>query len=675
MQKVHFGFFVFEQQEAFAAFDRIGPYYCNQMEDYHKLWFKLRVDGKTFDSRDCRCASLKVSGRKLTAEFTVTENFSIRSEWTLENENLISRRETFCNNSPVCCRVEQFAPLFPLTHGTYEAFIQRGIWCGEHQGEWEKLRSGTRELAPVSGRYTENSTPFTVIRDAYAPRALAFHLIPDGNWQIRLNSVIRGGVLPALHVEMGAKTEHLACTVAPGKTLTAPMVCIQNLPNRSETGGAAAWHRFVLKNIARPPKTTPMLYNCWLDHYNFLDVERLRRQLAVAKAVGCEYFVVDYGWFIDHDYFLRIGEWTEKTGAAFDGKMAEFADEVRANGMKFGLWVESEFFHESTPEITEHPEWFERTHGSTFRLRLENPAAAEFFRSTLEDVIRRYRPEYIKNDMNHTQEMDSSGTELMEYTRAFQNLMQEFRTNHPEIFWESCASGAMRQTEESLKSFDMLFISDNADPVDNLYLLQGAMFRLPPGRILRWLVLSGAENATECRRFCDNKQILIPQYATWDNFAAYDFDFAVLAAMNGSCFGISGDLSSMDQEGISRLKTYVDFQKQYRDSIARCAGYFLTPTEKNEKYNTWAAFEYCDRQDDRHFVYAFHNIRFGEPAQAFPLHELDAEAMYRVRKVFPVSEAEEFTYSGRELMTDGLYTAFRLHGQGGWRGQLWVIEK
>ena len=41
----------------------------------------------------------------------------------------------------------------------------------------------------------------------------------------------------------------------------------------------------------------PVIYNTLLYRFASFTVEQLRQQLAAAKKIGCEYFVVDAGWF------------------------------------------------------------------------------------------------------------------------------------------------------------------------------------------------------------------------------------------------------------------------------------------------------------------------------------------------------------------------------------------
>ena len=200
------------------------------------------------------------------------------------------------------------------------------------------------------------------------------------------------------------------------------------------------------------------------------------------------------------------------------------------------------------------------------------------------------------------------------------------------------------------------------------------MLRLLPGRCSHWMVAAPLDSRTAPCFEQESLRILQPMFGTWDNAIAVDFNFAMLAAMNGGNLGFSGDLAGLSTELQSAMIPYVEFQKQYRDSIARCAGYNLTPRETAERLATWMAFQYHDMQDDRHFVYAFHLVRFGDGIRRFRLHEIYPEKKYFLRKVFPAASAAEEIVDGAILQHAGLRIDFRFDPQGGWRGMLFVLE-
>ncbi|MBS1455415.1 MAG: alpha-galactosidase, partial [Lentisphaeria bacterium] len=478
------------QEDEKLQLQEIAGYSGAAFSDWNRRLFSLRCDGHSLDGRDIICQEAQTGDDTLLFRLEAGNGMEILSMWSYDAETgVVSRRDSLHNTAVSCRMLERYFAEFPLLAGEYEGFWQRSFWCNENKGSWQSLaHAGDVVLSAFSGRVSEGNTPFLVLRDNYAMNAVAFHLIPCGNWNIRVRQESSGGTLPTLFAGFGQAADDFAFSLAPGETWESPEILIQPLPDRSATGGSAALHRYLLKHCCVPYRPAPVLYNTWLDRYRHLKPDRLRRQLAVARRIGCEAFVVDYGWIEEHNYFLRVGKWREKQGEAFDGKLAEYAEEVRHAGLQFGIWIEAEFFHESTPEIAEHPEWFARCRQNCWRLRLENPEAAAYFRDSIIEIIEKYHPTYIKNDMNHSQERDDDGSELAVYTRALHRIWSDLRRRFPEICFESCSSGGMRAGIEMLQDYDTYFISDNANSVDMLQIAQGMMLRLLPGRCSHWMV-------------------------------------------------------------------------------------------------------------------------------------------------------------------------------------------
>ena len=126
----------------------------------------------------------------------------------------------------------------------------------------------------------------------------------------------------------------------------------------------------------------------------------LRQQLAAAKEIGCDIFVIDAGWFGPQGpgWWNQAGDWREKTDAAFYGAMHGFAEEVRAAGLGFGLWMEPERFAAGVPVRQAHPEWFLPAQGDLARIDLENPEAYRYLRSEIGRLVETYRLAWMKID-------------------------------------------------------------------------------------------------------------------------------------------------------------------------------------------------------------------------------------------------------------------------------------
>ncbi|MCC2728585.1 alpha-galactosidase, partial [Blautia sp. MSK22_86] len=60
-----------------------------------------------------------------------------------------------------------------------------------------------------------------------------------------------------------------------------------------------------------------------------------------AEKAGCEYFVIDAGWYADGNWWDSVGEWQERRKRCPNG-VREVTDYIRSKGMIPGVWLELE---------------------------------------------------------------------------------------------------------------------------------------------------------------------------------------------------------------------------------------------------------------------------------------------------------------------------------------------
>ena len=88
----------------------------------------------------------------------------------------------------------------------------------------------------------------------------------------------------------------------------------------------------------------PVIYN---DYMNSLEGDPTTAKelplIEAAAAAGCEYFVIDAGWYaeLNEDWWGSVGAW-QPSKSRFPGGLQEVLDRIRAKGMVPGLWLEPE---------------------------------------------------------------------------------------------------------------------------------------------------------------------------------------------------------------------------------------------------------------------------------------------------------------------------------------------
>ena len=618
----------------------------------------LQVDGRRYEGSSLTLDTMEETDQSLQCRWLVGATpLRLTTCWQgCPGSGIVSRRDTLTNTGDTAAVLSRCLARVSFPPGRYECYSQSSRWCHENQGGWQPLHTGVT-LHHVWGRTTEESTPYLALRAFGAETGLAFHVLPHGNWTIQVSTVAEGGDLPYAVVELGLADENLQRTLAPGETFTLPEILIQPLPRGEPHLGAPALHRYLLaRHFAGAKPEAPVVYNTWFDQFEILDVPRLQAQLAAAKAVGCEVFVIDAGWYgVDgQNWWAQAGDWREKTKAAFFGKMGEFADEVRAAGLGFGLWMEPERFGPAAPVRAGHPEWFIPVADGAARIDLTQPAAYAHLRAEIGRLVETYQLAWMKLDFNFAMDADASGAELSDYTTAWYRLLDEIRAAYPRTFFEGCASGAMRGDLATLTHVDGHFLSDTVNPVDGLRISQGAWLRLPPGRLTRWVVVrtAGQTIPRYGHTVADSPSaILTPGGALWEPAVTTDLDFALLAAMPGM-LGFSGDLAGLSTEQRAGVAQGLAFFKLWRRFLTGAVAHMLTPPEALDRREGWIGVQFQKPGDDTSLVFVYRLGVCGSPPP-FRLQALNPDARYTV---CPRSGAPEtaLELTGAELMRDGL---------------------
>jgi len=542
---------------------------------------------------------------------------------------------------------------FSFVASHYRLYSQDSRWCRENQAVWEELTHGERVLRGVHGRSCQGGTPYLCLADNDGGHLVAFHLEPYGNWVMRVRCVQAGGpTLPSLELDLGLSDDDLALRLPPGEALDLPPVLIQDAPDGLPEAAAPALHAVTQAQAPRFAGGAPFLYNTWFDDFDNLDPERLLRQAAVARELGCEVFVVDAGWYGHGAGWACQGDWREKPDRAFRGHLREFAAQIRAMGLRFGLWMEPEAIRPGAPVAAGQPSWLIQGPGGMLWPDLTQASGREWVRGEILRLVETYGVEWLKVDFNSPIGPAPAGDALYGYYRSWFDVLDEVRRRCPQTYIENCASGGLRLDLATLAHFHGHFLSDTVYPIDTLRILQGALLRAPPGPLVAWTALRGAgAGIPEYGRplTAASPRLLTPCGATWEHSDTVDLDFAmaVSCAVNP---GLTGDLSSLAAGHRQRLAQWVEFAKAWRAWKQDAVADLLTPPRPLEDRGGWVALHLRRTGDPRSllFVYRLDDPR-GE-AVVSP-RGLDRDGDYRVT---PFPEGPVSALSGAALLDDGL---------------------
>jgi alpha-galactosidase len=587
-------------------------------------------------------------------------DLQLESHWNFCMETGVwSRRDIIINTGEEDVNLTRCLSRFCFTPGIYECYSQASGWCQENQGEWQIIKNGRWTLECEGGRTCQGSTPYLAIREKGGKAGVVFHILPQGNWTIRVATPTAGGdSSPFLVVELGWADDSLDVILQPGEVMELPEILLHNLEQGEVQNSTVALHRYLLKNFMASSKPfAPVVYNTWFDCFDFLNVDRLEDQLKAARKVGCEVFAIDAGWYgqAQGPWSSQTGDWREKLNGAFHGKMKEFSEKVRESGLGFGLWMEPERIGPQAPILKQHPEWFLATDNGNWYPKLWEAEVYNYMKGEISRLVETYNLAWMKVDFNFELSTDPTGYELLQYYKSWYQMLDEIRQDYPKLFLEGCASGGMRLDLNTSCHFDGHFLSDTVEPVDAIRIYQGALLRLLPGRVTKWAVLRETGNNIPLYGLPQDEwpvAIVTPGGATWEGSHTADIDFMFINAMMGM-LGISGDLCGLPQSIQERIADLLLFYKKWRRFITGSTAYLLTPPQPKENRNGWAAFQLQQPQNmNKVLVFAF-RLKDSSPCRSFPLQGLNEKEKYTVETMDGRRmTAEELT--GQQLMNDGL---------------------
>ena len=218
-----------------------------------------------------------------------------------------------------------------------------------------------------------------------------------------------------------------------------------------------------------------MVCNVWEAVYFDHDLARLKTLADQAAGIGVERFVLDDGWFGGRrDDRAGLGDWTVSPAAWPDG-LAPLIEHVRGLGMDFGLWFEPEMVNADSDLVRAHPDWVLAVQDRPLRefrhqlvLDVGRPEVRDHLFDQIDAVLGAHDIDFVKWDHNRPLGDGASAARggaagVHAQTLGFYELLDRLRTAHPDVEWESCASGGARIDLAVLERSERVWTSDMTD--------------------------------------------------------------------------------------------------------------------------------------------------------------------------------------------------------------------
>ena len=515
----------------------------------------------------------------------------------------------------------------------YTATNFNGSWGAEFYREDTVLKNGelTYESKKGGSNHTHNPS-FILTQNATEDEGDVFFgaLAWTGNYKVELNRDFAGRTRAVI----GINNFDFSYTLKPGQELDAPSVYCgytKGLAEMSNQMNAYAVEHILPKSFNKAP--LPVLYNSWEATWFNVSCEGQQKLAELAADIGCELFVMDDGWFGERkDDWAGLGDWYVNKEKFPDG-LKPLIDKVKSLGMRFGLWFEPEMVNPDSDLYRTHPDWAYHYDTRDFDLlrqqlvlNLTKPEVKEFVFKVMDDMLCEYDISYIKWDMNRA--YSQTGGENLEnpqelwyrHVKAVYEIADRLKEKHPDLQLECCASGGGRVDYGALSHFDMVWTSDNTDPVDRLKIQHGFSLLYPIKCMRAWV--------TDTNRYSRPK----------------DFDYRFNVTMQGS-LSIGGNLLKYNEEELEIHRRYITLYKEIRETVQFGRLYRLADFENDHLY----ANQYVKENQSVLFLCKNVNTFFNEKFYHVRLKGLDGLARYTVKY-----DGKEESYGGDYLMNVGL---------------------
>lgn len=434
--------------------------------------------------------------------------------------------------------------------------------------------SKTIEFTNTGNWSTKEYLPMGYLENTAADTSLFWQIEHNGSWHAEI-----GDENNHFYLALSGPTEvqsHWFKTLKPGESFTSVPVAVG--VSRANFGRAMGQLTGYRRKIRRPNKDNEKLPVIFNDYMNCLfgdpTTEKEIPLIDAAALMGCEYYVIDAGWYAPGQWWDSVGQWQE-CRERFPGGIRELTDYIRSKGMVPGLWLELEVMGINCEKAKKAPDdWFFVRHGkrvfdrSRYQLDFRNPQVIEHADEVIDRVVKEYGAGYIKMDYNIEPGIgtelyaDSVGQGMLEHERAYLKWLDSVFERYPDLVIENCSSGGLRTDYAMLSRYSIQSTSDQEDYRNYATISANAAAGITPEQAAVWSY---------------------PQRDGDEEETIYNMVNTLLLRIHQS-----GHLAELSDERKQLVKEGIDYYKAIRGDIRKALP--VWPIGYADNLDSWLAF-------------------------------------------------------------------------------------
>lgn len=427
----------------------------------------------------------KVTGAELRLYYTV-----------FPDSDVISRYFTLKNKGKHTLSIEKAMSLaLDIPEGDYDVISFQSQYAHERSFQREMLCQGNRRITSRRGSSSHQANPFFMIADRKATEtkgtAYGFNFVYSGSYLDEIEQDQNGTV----RVMVGLGDELFRYRLEPGEEFTSPEA-VMTYSSHGLGEVSRNMHRFTRNHILPPDvfSLRPVVLNSWEAFYFNINEELMVDFAKAAAECGMDMLVMDDGWFGDRrNDRAGLGDWVP-CPELFPNGLASFVDRVRAQGIRFGIWIEPEMVNPDSNLYRTHPDWVLSCDGrermlSRHQLVLDmaNSEVVEYLKASLDKCFEGVHIDYFKWDMNRNMSHPESPylpperkrESSYRYMLGVYELYRWLRERFPDAMIENCSGGGGRFDLGMMKYSTQIWTSDNTKPQERVLIQYGTSFGYP----------------------------------------------------------------------------------------------------------------------------------------------------------------------------------------------------
>lgn len=463
----------------------------------------------------------------------------------------------------------------------YDYLALNGSWARERHIERNPIIHGKQGVSSRRGISSHQEHPFLAVLEHDADQehgsVYAMHFVYSGNFMAQAER----GHFDNLRMVIGIHPENFEWVLEPGKSFTAPeVVCLYSDEGLGKM--SRSFHDLYRNHLIRSPylhQKRPVLINNWEATYFDFDTEKLLSIAREAKKRGIEMLVMDDGWFGKrNNEYCSLGDW-KVNEEKLKGGLTYLVEQVKAEGLSFGIWFEPEMISPDSDLYRAHPDWaiqIPNKSGTLSRgqyvLDLSRPEVVDYAYESVASILRSADISYVKWDMNRPitdagslyLDREHQGELMHRYVLGLYEMQERLIHEFPNLLLENCTSGGGRFDPGMLYYSPQIWCSDDTDAIERLAIQEGTALVYP-------LSTMGA-HVSDCPNHIVGR---VTPFKTRGNVAL------------AGTFGYELDITKISEEDREEISRQVALYHKYQPLIREGDYYRLASWNENHWFDCW----------------------------------------------------------------------------------------